>query len=170
MLTYTVTLPDGTECTRNKVDIAVARIRDTYAAYSPTLEFGGGKPLWVAYSGGKDSVAILELVKRAGVPYEAHYSITTVDPPEVVQFIKSQPEIFRDQARRRDGTIITMWNSIPYHGMPPTRLVRYCCQELKESFGRGRITVTGVRWDESARRKNGWGGAQLPWQTCAEAC
>lgn len=40
--------------------------------------------------------------------------------------------------------------------MPPTRLIRYCCAELKEKYGKGRVKVTGVRWEESVRRqKNG---------------
>ena len=38
--------------------------------------------------------------------------------------------------------------------MPPTRLVRYCCANLKESGGKGHVVVTGVRWAESANRKN----------------
>ena len=38
--------------------------------------------------------------------------------------------------------------------MPPTRIVRYCCSDLKESSGKGKITITGVRWDESVNRKN----------------
>lgn len=46
-----------------------------------------------------------------------------------------------------------MWNLIPERKMPPTRLVRYCCKQLKESGGDGRLTVTGVRWAESANRK-----------------
>ena len=42
---------------------------------------------YVAFSGGKDSCVILDLVQRAGVKYDAHYNVTTVDPPELVQFI-----------------------------------------------------------------------------------
>lgn len=37
--------------------------------------------------------------------------------------------------------------------MPPTRLVRYCCSELKERDGQGRVKITGVRWAESIKRK-----------------
>ena len=49
-----------------------------------------------------------------------------------------------------------MWNLIPKKLMPPTRLVRYCCQELKENNANGRYIATGVRWDESTKRKNMW--------------
>lgn len=35
---------------------------------------------YVAFSGGKDSCVILDLVKRAGVKFDAHFNITTVDP------------------------------------------------------------------------------------------
>lgn len=59
-----------------------------------------------------------------------------------------------DFPRYSDGSVVTMWNLIPKKKMPPTRLVRYCCEKLKETSGKGRITVTGVRWAESARRKN----------------
>lgn len=37
--------------------------------------------------------------------------------------------------------------------MPPTRRWRYCCEYLKECHGVDRVTVTGVRWEESSRRK-----------------
>lgn len=47
-----------------------------------------------------------------------------------------------------------MWNLIPKKKMPPTRVVRYCCAELKEVGGVGRFVITGVRWAESAKRKN----------------
>lgn len=46
-----------------------------------------------------------------------------------------------------------MWNLIPKKLMPPTRLVRYCCDVLKETAGAGRYIATGVRWDESTKRK-----------------
>ena len=53
-----------------------------------------------------------------------------------------------------DGKPVNMWNLIAKHTLPPTRVVRYCCEELKECSGRGRVTVTGVRWAESPRRRN----------------
>ena len=50
-----------------------------------------------------------------------------------------------------------MWSLIPQKLMPPTRLVRYCCSVLKETGGSGRFIATGVRWAESASRKNNRG-------------
>ena len=47
-----------------------------------------------------------------------------------------------------------MWQLIERKLMPPTRIVRYCCAELKEEGGKGRFVVTGVRWEESTKRKN----------------
>lgn len=110
---------------------------------------------YVAFSGGKDSVVIKKLCDMAGVKYDAHYNVTSVDPPELVQFIKEQyPDVSRDIPHDDDGRPLTMWNIIPGKLMPPTRIVRYCCELLKEHGGYGRMTVTGVRWAESTRRKN----------------
>ena len=50
-----------------------------------------------------------------------------------------------------------MWNLIPQKLMPPTRLVRYCCEVLKEGGGKNRFIATGVRWAESTNRKNNRG-------------
>ena len=44
----------------------------------------------VQFSGGKDSCVILALAKMAGINYEAHYNVTSVDPPELVRFIKRE--------------------------------------------------------------------------------
>lgn len=41
--------------------------------------------------------------------------------------------------------------------IPPTRLARYCCEVLKETNGKYRVTVTGVRWAESRNRKENQG-------------
>jgi phosphoadenosine phosphosulfate reductase len=45
-----------------------------------------------------------------------------------------------------------MFQLIEGRGFPPTRHIRYCCSELKEYGGKGRVVVTGVRWEESAKR------------------
>jgi len=104
---------------------------------------------YLAFSGGKDSQCIYHLAKMAGVKFDAHYNLTTVDPPELVWFIKKNyPDVIIHRPKR------TMWQLIIYSGSPPTRLGRYCCRELKEGGGEFRIVVTGVRWAESARRKN----------------
>ena len=111
---------------------------------------------YLAFSGGKDSVVCKALMDMSGCKYDATYRITSVDPPELVRFIKEKhPDVKREFPRYSDGSVITMWNLIPRKLMPPTRLVRYCCSYLKESGGDGRMTVTGVRWAESdSREKN----------------
>ena len=120
------------------------------------------RALVITYSGGKDSDVLLHLAGKAGIPYEVLHSLTTADAPETVYHVK---DTFRklelggvkctiDTHKRPDGTNVTMWNLIPRKLMPPTRIVRYCCAELKETGGRGRWIATGVRWAESQKRKS----------------
>lgn len=102
-----------------------------------------------ANSGGKDSAVVDALLQMAGVKYDSHYAITTVDPPELTKHIKKYYP-YTERMKPKE----TMWELIPRKRMPPTRRVRYCCKILKEEGGQGRFCVTGVRWEESgARRK-----------------
>ena len=125
------------------------------------------KPLVITYSGGKDSDVMLHLAEKSGIPFEALHSLTTADAPETVRhvydtFYRLECKGIKcdvDKHVQPDGSRVTMWNLIPRKLMPPTRVVRYCCAELKEGGGKGRFIATGVRWAEStARRKNrgGW--------------
>ena len=119
-----------------------------------------GKPLVCTYSGGKDSDVMLELFKRSGIPFEVHNSHTTADTPQTVNHIR---ETFRllelggitceIQMPTYKGERTSMWKLIPEKLMPPTQLVRYCCQILKENGVRNRYIATGVRWEESVKRK-----------------
>lgn len=42
----------------------------------------------LAFSGGKDSVVLKALADMAGVKYRAHYTVTGIDPPELVYFVQ----------------------------------------------------------------------------------
>ena len=102
---------------------------------------------WLAFSGGKDSIVIYDLAKRAGVKFDAHYNITGIDPPAVVQFIRQHyPAVSQDKPPH------SFWMELDKRGLP-RRQGRWCCEFLKERGGHGRIVVTGVRWAESTRRK-----------------
>lgn len=109
----------------------------------------------VAFSGGKDSIVLKDLVKRAGIEAEFIYSPPSVDPPELIQYIKEhhQDVTMQPYLRDEDGNEITMWTLIRKKLMPPTRMVRYCCDVLKERTGEEGDTVyLGVRWSESSKR------------------
>lgn len=144
--------------THDKVQRAIDRLQ----AFEPPEGY------YVAFSGGKDSQCIYHLCKQADVKFDAHYSVTSVDPPELVRFIREHyPDVSRDIPHDKDGKPMTMWSLIVQKGMPPTRFARYCCKELKEPGGKGRLTVTGVRWAESVNRAqkqgivNAFGGPTL---------
>lgn len=129
---------------KDKVEVAI----DRFKTFEPPEGY------YLAFSGGKDSVVIKALADMSGVKYDAHYNVTSVDPPELIKFIRTHhTDVAFEYPKDKDGNRVTMWNLIPKKKMPPTRLVRYCCQVLKEGGGDGRFTVTGVRWAESRRRR-----------------
>ena len=134
---------------KDKVETAIETMR--------FFEPKDGSGYYLAFSGGKDSVVLKALADMAGVKYDAHYRVTSVDPPELVRFVKTFPDVSIDIPRYKDGTPITMWNLIPKKRIPPTRVQRYCCGELKEVGGEGRMTLTGVRWAESRNRRENQG-------------
>lgn len=126
----------------------------------------------MAFSGGKDSLVAYMMCIESGIEFRAVYSLTSVDPPELIYYIK---KIFNKWAKENNypivefnkynkftsrrvkgkmtGKYITMWSLISNRAMPPTRLARYCCAELKERTGeKGDTIITGIRWEESNQR------------------
>ena len=113
------------------------------------------EPYYLCYSGGKDSDVIRILAMLAGVNHEIHHNHTTVDAPETVRYIRTIPDVITHFPE------LTMWELIVKKGLPPTRLMRYCCEKLKEGGGKGRIKITGVRWAESNNRKQNGGFVKI---------
>jgi phosphoadenosine phosphosulfate reductase len=127
------------------------------------------QPLVITYSGGKDSDVLLHLAEISGIPFEVLHSLTTADAPETVRHVYDTLKRLEgkgikctvDKHVQSDGNRVTMWNLIPRKLMPPTRLARYCCAELKEGGGKGRFIATGVRWAESTARKKNRGTLEV---------
>lgn len=119
------------------------------------------EPYYLCYSGGKDSDCIRILAQLAGVPHEIHHNVTSVDAPETMRYIKSVPDVSIDIPHDRNGNRLTMWNLIEKKKMPPTRLVRYCCSDLKENGGKGYLKITGVRAAESRTRAENGGAVKI---------
>lgn len=149
---------------RDKVKASIDLLRE----FEPmALELDPYDGYYLTYSGGKDSDTNLEICLESRVKFTANYNITTVDPSECIKHIKKvrerlkglgiklnmhSPDIFTTGPFK--GLRKNMWRLIVHKKMPPTRRCRYCCSELKEKGGKGKLCITGVRWEESTQRKN----------------
>lgn len=124
-------------------------------AYLQTFE-PETEPYYLCYSGGKDIDVIRILAEISRIKHEIHHNLTSVDAPETIGYIRSIPGMIIDIPHDIYGNRISMWSLIVKKGAPPTRLIRYCCSEFKETGGKGRMKITGVRTAESVKRaKNG---------------
>ena len=125
------------------IDIAIGKIQ---RMESTALRYSE-KGFIVAFSGGKDSQVVLKLAELAKVKFEGIYNLTTIDPPENVLFIRHHypnVKIMRPK--------LTFSQLVAKKGLLPSRQKRYCCAVLKESYGAGRVVLTGVRRSESQNR------------------
>lgn len=111
------------------------------------LNYDAEQGYYLAFSGGKDSQALFHMTQLAGVKFCGHMNLTSVDPPEVIRFVKKNyPEV----------ELIKPGKSIFQHAIEkqilPTMRVRWCCAEYKETAGAGKVTLIGIRKAESSRR------------------
>ena len=103
---------------------------------------------YLAFSGGKDSQTLLHVAVLGGVKFKAHMNLTSVDPPEVIRFVRNQyPEV--ELIKPKDS----IYRIAVRKQLLPTRGVRWCCEEYKERAGAGKVTLIGIRRQESTRRK-----------------
>lgn len=77
---------------KNKVEVAIEILQ----AFEPKEGY------FLGFSGGKDSVVANALCDMAGVKYDAHYSVTSVDPPELNKqwVIEEQQKTIREMERK----------------------------------------------------------------------
>lgn len=103
---------------------------------------------YLAFSGGKDSQCLYHVAKLAGVPFKAYMHLTSVDPTQVILFVKRE---YPSVIFIKPGDSIY---NIAYKRkfLLPSRLIRWCCAELKEKGGEGMVVLTGIRKAESVRR------------------
>lgn len=120
-----------------KIEQAVKLLQVCYKA--------AGKPLEIAYSGGKDSDVILELAKMSGIEYRAIYKNTTIDPPGTLKHVLENGV----EIRRPKETFISLMKRKGY----PNRYRRFCCSVLKE-YKILDNCVMGIRKCESVKRAN----------------
>lgn len=136
-----------------KTERAIALLRELEPAALKKNQEG----YWLAFSGGKDSIVIKRLAIMAGVKFKPVYNVTTIDPPELVRFIRDHhPDV--EMNRQNRG----FFQAVAERSVP-TRLVRWCCEEFKERHGEGYVTVFGVRAAESSRRAKQWREV-TPWR------
>ena len=107
------------------------------------------EPYYGGFSGGKDSVVIEDLTKRANVPVKWYYNVSPIDSQEVRDFIKTNyPHVlWENHAQGFFGNLFLT------HGMP-LRTQRWCCGVIKECGGEGQVKILGMRTQESPTRKH----------------
>lgn len=111
------------------------------------LNYDAENGYYLAFSGGKDSQALYHITQLAGVKFRGHMNLTSVDPPEVIRFVKKNyPEVELIKPGKSIFQIAVEKQILP------TMRVRWCCAEYKETAGAGKVTLIGIRKAESARR------------------
>lgn len=110
------------------------------------LELSPNMGYYLAFSGGKDSLAVYYLAKMAGVKFKAFYHVTGIDDPKNVYFIKRNfPDVTFIHPPQN------YFQLVEKKGLPTIKK-RFCCERLKERVGSAGFVIDGVRAEESKKR------------------
>ena len=133
-----------TKSLREKVEASVKLLRK---AERLALAYDKEDGYFLAFSGGKDSQVLFHIAQLAEVKFKAHMNLTSIDPPEVIRFVRKEyPDV--DMIKPSDS----IFHIAAERKILPTMRVRWCCAEYKETAGAGKVTLIGIRKSESTRR------------------
>ena len=82
----------------------------------------------------------------AGVKYQAFYNVTTIDPPDVIYFIREFHGSVKFIKPKRP-----LLTALPFRGAPRDDMP-WCCDGYKESYHPQGVMITGIRAEESNKR------------------
>lgn len=141
---YSEVIQKLSEPLRKKLEHSVELLRK---AERLALAYDDVYGYYLAFSGGKDSQCLYHVAKLAGVRFKAHMNLTSIDPPEVIRFVKREyPDVELVKPKK------SIFQAAVDNQILPTMRVRWCCAEYKETAGAGKVTLIGIRKAESARR------------------
>lgn len=129
---------------QSKIDYSIALLRK---CEKMALDYDSENGFSLAFSGGKDSQALYHLAVMAGVKFKAHMNLTSIDPPDVIRFVKrNYPDVELIKPK------MSIYDMAKKKHVLPTKIIRWCCAEYKESSGAGKVTLIGIRKQESVKR------------------
>jgi len=135
-------------------------ILDLAAWREDVLRRVDGRLLAVSVSGGKDSTAVLCLLKAAGIPFQAFHMDTAWEHEDTEKYVREYlPQMLGIEIKVLSGYPGGMEALILDKGMFPSRQIRFCTQELKTeparrhlasliAAGEAPINVVGIRREE----------------------
>ncbi len=128
------------------------------------------RPVAVAYSGGKDSLATLHLLLEAGKKPDLIFIDTGVEFPETIENVNKMAEKYDLDLMKRK-TKSGYWNNVEHFG-PSAKDYRWCCKTcklgptallIKENYDHGVLSFIGQRRYESSQRKKQGSTWSNPW-------
>ncbi len=128
------------------------------------------RPVSVSYSGGKDSLATLLLVRDVVPVFDILFADTGLEFPETVDNVKHTADEFSLPLKLRSAGE-AFWQSIDNFGLPTVE-ARWCCkvcklgaitQLIEKNYENGCLTFIGQRRYESEIRANSENVWKNPW-------
>ncbi len=162
---------DGVNANSEIMEKAVHKAHDFIKNVTATVD----RPVSVSYSGGKDSLAVVQLVSECRDDFDILFADTGIEFPETIENVEQVAALYGKHPRIKNAGD-AFWENIGQFG-PPSVEARWCCKVCKlgplsrvidDNYENGCLTFIGQRKYESTTRarsdriwKNPWVGNQI---------